>query len=101
MNNKARIDCEGRYLSDDEQFKLAINFITYFNAKVESFYKNGEVFTVEFTAEENYGQLDLCGDEIIIRHNVFDDFVIMRTYIKDYLKSLDRNDEDANWGELD
>jgi hypothetical protein len=89
MNNKAIIDSDVRYLSDDEQFKLAINFITYFVAKVESFYKTGEVFTIEFTTEENYGQLDLCGDEIIIRHNVFDDFVTMRNYIKDYIKELD------------
>jgi hypothetical protein len=88
MNNKAIVNADGRYLNDDEQFKLAINFITYYEAKVESFYKTGEVFTIEFTTEGNYGQLDLCPDDVVIRHNVFDDFVSMRNHIKLYLNNL-------------
>ncbi len=94
MNNKSIIDCDGRYLSDDEQFKLAINFITYYDAKIESFYKTGEVFTIEFTTNSDYGQLDLCSDEIIIRHNVFDDFVSMRNHIKMYLNNLEKSEEE-------
>jgi len=50
--------------------------------------RKGEYFIIGFNTEENYGRLEISSDGIIIKHNVFDDFVIMRNYIHDYFESL-------------
>lgn len=93
MMNKSYIDIYD--FTPDKEFKLAINFITYFNAKVESYYRNEEYyFCIEFTTEGNYGQITISDEAVIIEHNVFEDFVKMRNYLKEQINQLSPEGEE-------
>jgi len=86
MNNRSLISITD--FTSDQEFKLLINFVTYFNVKVEKYYSTNTYFYIEFNTQENFGQIRIGDYELILEHNVFEDFVIMRNYLKEQINQL-------------
>lgn len=92
MLNQAIIEIDE--LTPDQEFKLAINFVTYFNVKVEDYITGDYEFYIEFTTKGNWGCIKIKDREVILEHNVFEDFVKMRNYLKEQINQLSPEGEE-------